>query len=283
MAETTRRARQPKAQEKPAPVVQQDVKVTVQDGPKPDIFATIPPEETVAIIIPMYEMTKDGLVPAVNYQMLEVALLRLRSYFHKTFKIFVGEKTRTTDEALGVVQGHLAAKNALLVDTDEFATLGMYIQDGLEAAKQHTTSKYFIVATPWQMVGNASVDVLLERSNKVDVGIVSGFDVRSAGVAPADFDTYKFNPPREFRALDINFWCITRAVADSLVIDPKYQTQEILQRDIFQLMHARGYNVIQSQQAPIYTFAIDWTPAEGEKELAEDKEYFKSKWGFIPL
>jgi hypothetical protein len=257
--------------------------ITVQDGPKPDIFATIPPEETAAIIVPMYEMTKDNLIPAVNYQMLEVALLRLRSYFHKTFKIFVGEKARTTDEALGVVQGYLAAKNALLVDTDDYATLGMYLQDGLDAAMNSTTSKYFIFATPWQMVGNSSVDVLLERSNKVDVGIVSGFDVRSAGVAPADFDEYKFNPPREFRALDLNFWCITRTVADSLKFDPKYQTQKLLERDIFQLMHSRGYNVIQSQQAPMYTFAVDWSVTEGDVETAEDKEYFKSKWGFIPV
>lgn len=272
MTETKRTVKAPKAQQKSV----------VQEGPKPDIFATIPAEETVAIIIPLYEMVKDGLIPAINYQMLEVSLLRLRSYFHKTFKIFVGEKTRTTDEALSIVQGHLAAKNALLVDTDEFATFGMYLQDGLDAAKQHTTSKYFIIATPWQMVGNDSLDVILERVNKIDVGVVSGFDVRGVGVEPGDFDAYKFNPPREFTSLDLNFWGITRAVAEGLQFDLKYQTRQMLERDMFQTLHSRGYNAITSQQAPIYTFNIDWTPLEGDKEKTEDLEHFKSKWGFIP-
>lgn len=259
------------------------------DLPAPDIFATIPKEETATIIVPLYEMTKDSLVPVITHEMLQVALLRLRSFFHKSYLVFVGESGRTTNEALAVVQGHLAAHNAVYTEIEQFSSFGMYLQAGLKAGLEQTESKYFIFATPWQMVGSSSVDVLLERINRIDIAMCSGFDTRLPvpsigyeGVSPADFDSVKFNPPREFLGIDVNFFGMTKTIADTLQFDPTYSTRSMLQQDLFQVLKSRQSYAAITQQVPIYTFDIDWSPIEDEQAISADKEYFKSKWGFLP-
>jgi hypothetical protein len=260
---------------------------TVDQLPAPDIFATIPKEQTVTIIVPLYEMVKDGPITVINYQMLEVALLRLRSYFHKSYLVFIGEINRTSNDTLAVVQGHIAAHNTLYSEVEPFSSLGMYLQQGIDVGRTQTDSQYFIFATPWQMIGNHSIDVLLERINRPDVAICSGFDTRLPavhigfnGISPAEFDNVIFNPAREMLGININLFGMTKAIADTIQFDPNYQTRQMLEHDLFQLMKSRSSNVIISQQVPIYTFKFDWSAIEGQDAIAADNTYFQQKWGF---
>jgi hypothetical protein len=248
----------------------------------PDIFATIPKEDSVAFVLPLYGFTKDSLVKGLSAESLQVALFRLRSFFHKAYYIFVAEKDRIDERTLNILIGMQVAGNVKGIEVESKSTFGMYLEEGMRYALDNTSSKYIVCASPWIMIGKDSVDVLLERVNRIDVAVCSAFDVKKENVQPADFDSHKFVPVQEFINFDLNLFGFTKQIGDTITFDPRYKTKEMLQQDIFQVLHSRNQNVITSQGVPVYSFDVDWSLIEGKDELDSDREYFKNKWGFYP-
>jgi len=252
------------------------------EKPSADIFSTIPKDETATIIIPLYGFLKEQVVPDLTVEVLNVALFRLRSFFHKVSFVFVGEKGRVDDKVLNALVNRKIQRDTKGVEVEAHATYAMYLNEGIRYALENTTSKYFICANPWVMFGKDAIDVLLERINRVDVSVCSGFDLRKDNIPAADFDSHRYNPAQEFIGFDINLFGFTRPVAEQLTIDVNYQTKEYLRFDISQYIHSKAQNVISSQAIPIYSLDIDWSTLEGEDETNADKARFQEKWGFIP-
>ncbi len=247
----------------------------------PDIFATIPKEETATIIVPMYGYQRPGGVPALNAQMLSIPLFRLRSFFHAVYLIFVYEEKSLEKDVNDFISARQMQGNSLRVEISRESSFGMFLEAGFAESLDKTASRYLIVAAPWQVLGKDSVDVLLERINRVDIGLCSGYDVRKAGVQPANFDKYKFVPIQEFRDFEINFFGVTKPVAQMMKFDPQYKTRKMLEKDLYQQLRI-NYNIISSQGVPIYPLVDEMPEIEAPSARLEDIERFKMKWKFVP-
>ena len=253
--------------------------------PESNAFSTVPKEDTCTIIVPLYGYYRDSVIKGLDAEVLRVSLLRLRSFYHKVYYVFVGERGRVDSSVYNVLIGKSMSGNTLGVEVEQNSTYSTYLDEGLKFALERTTSKYFICVNPWLLTGKNTVDTMIERVNKTDIAVCSSYDFRKAGVDAAVFDNYKYNPAREYRdsAFDINFFGFTRPVAEKTVIDVTYRTREYLEQDMFQTFHSKGHNIVISQNMPIYSFEFDWSLLESEEDSEIDKAYFQKKWGFLPV
>ena len=128
---------------------------------------------------------------------------------------------------------------------------------------------------------------MLERLNRGDVSIVSGFDLRTydnngkIGIPADEFNDYKFNPPRAFSGFDWNFWAMNRQTAQMITLDIDYKTHYFFERDMIQQLGQKRFVFESSQFFPIYSFDVDWKLVESETDFFEDGQRFLDKWHFI--
>lgn len=253
-------------------------------------IGTIPSETKIAVVLPMYGFWSDVEVQELTAQVLQTSLFRLKTEQNKLYFIFVAENSRTTQDIRNIVIGKKQGGNVLAIDIEPFSTYGQYLEEGLDIAKTETDAKFIVVVNPWTIVRNNSIDALIERINKSDVSVVSGFDLRTFqdtgrglnGVPASDLDTFGFNPPIELRDFECNFWGLTKQMAEILTIDPEYKTHYFLARDVWQTSFQRGLEVISSQFFPVYTLPVDWTTLETREDFEHDKKRFMEKWKFDP-
>lgn len=253
--------------------------MTNQEEASTDIFATIPKEETVCFIVPMYGYIQGYDV--LNSEILQIFLYRLRSFFHQAYYVFVAERETIDKESFSILSGRVMQGNVKVVETEKHSTLSMYFETGLDFAINKMNSNYFVFATPWTVLGKDSVDVAIERVNKTDIGICSGFDVRKDDVKPEDFEAKRYSPAMEYKNFDVNFFAFNRAVAETIKVDTSFLSRDIFGRDIERYIRTRGYIVITSQSVPFYSYDIDWSFIEEEKNRVEDIKRFRDKWGYL--
>jgi len=251
-----------------------------QEFLQPNVFKTIENSETATIIVPLYCYTKDNTIKELDDMTFRMAMLKVRSYFHKIYIVFVAEKGNVNSSIMNILMGKKLGGNCLGTEVDTLSTMGMYIEEGITFALEKTNSNYFVVFNPWNMLADDSIDMLLERANKQDIDICSGYDVAKEKVSDIEFETYQFNPVREFQSLDTNLFGFKRSVAERMVVDINYQTKKYLDRDLWQLLKTKGITAISSQAVKYFPFNINWEPIEGNAEVEQDKQYFIKKWGY---
>jgi hypothetical protein len=238
-------------------------------------------QSKVAIIIPLYGYWKDAPTEQLTPEVLQVALTRLNTKKHHAYYIFVGEPERMPKEIWDMVLGKYMGGNAIPVSPPGFSTYAEYVMTGIDTALNETDARFLVLYNPWILIKEDTIDQLLERVNRGDVGIVSGYETKNL-IEPAIFDGYKFDLPKEERNLNLDLMGLTRQFAEIMTIDRNYKTHYFLARDFWQEMYAKGFEVISSQFIPIYGFDLDWSLIEEVGDFEADKQYFFNKWHFTP-
>ena len=245
-----------------------------------NVVQTIPSEELITFVVPLYGYTKERGLEVLSKELIGAFLYRLRSFLHNSQYVFVAEKNRVNEDILNLIANNIERNRIKIIETESYSYYSDYLKIGLEFASEELKTRYIICASPWIILGKDTVDVLLERINKTDVGVCSAYDVRKDGVNGNELDTHMYSPCFEYRAFDINLFALTKSVADQMIIDPNYKTKKCLESDIYQIMGTKNYNVISSQYAPFYSLDIDWSVLESRDEEKDDKMLFQSKWGY---
>lgn len=249
----------------------------------PDILSTVPPDQTVAIIIPLYGYWKDLANSELNLDVLKYTLSRATSFHNKIYFLFPCEAPRLDNEVKNYLVGKQLAGNAVGVEVEPFATYADYVNEGIEFALEETDARFLIVMNPWIAVREGGLDRMLNLLNRADVSACSGYDMRKKNLPDTELDTYEFNPPQDTVGFDINFFGITRPVADMMRFDIGYRSTAFLSRDFYEEMRRNGYSLLLTEQIPFYSFPVSWKDLEDPGDFAQDKQKFNEKWRFDPL
>jgi len=249
-------------------------------------FMQITAKSTVAVVIPLYGYWNDVPDNPVNGEVLSAVLRRVYSNVHHLVLVFVAHPqsiphSETDKNSVGnILISKAAAGNVLNVAVERDATYSEYVSEGIDAALNATNASFIVVFNPWVLIQEGAIDVIVDRANFGDnAKIISGFDIRSV-IEPELFDSYKNSMPIEQWDLSLNFLGMPRFVAEMLQLDPEIQTHKFLERDIWQRMFSKGFDVIASQRLPIFPFDFPWTSYETKEQFDGDREHFTKKWGF---
>lgn len=254
---------------------------TTQESKTLQTFVSHIGQSKVAVIVPLYGYHKDSEVEQLSSQSLQVALARLKSSKHHLYFIFVAEPERLVPGLQDIILGKTMGGNTMGVSVTPFSSYAEYVSAGVDRALTETDAQFVMVYNPWIMIKETGVDDLIDRANKGDIGIVSGFEVNRS-VNPADFDSFAFNLPKEHRDLNMNFLAMSRPIAEMIEWDENYKTHFYVSLDIAQRIHNKGFEVITSQFIPIFSFDVDWKLIENPEDYEADKTYFIKNWKFDP-
>ena len=242
----------------------------------------------VAIIVPLYGYWSDVKDNPLNLQTLQLSIERLTSSAHSTYIILVAESPRLPKNIQNYIVVHSkAGGNFSGVDVPAGSSYADYVRAGFDAAQNTTESAYFVLFNPWNLIQRISVDMMVDRLNYGDEAkIVSGYNIRpeigTDKFDPIEFERLSFNIPIEKHKVDSNFLGMTRFALEIIPLDTNIKTAKYLEYDMFQSMHAKGFVAIASQRVPMFVFDVNIGDFEDPVDLEADKEYFISKWGFIP-
>jgi hypothetical protein len=153
---------------------------------------------------------------------------------------------------------------------------------GIICALEKTNSDFIICVSPVGVISNGAIDKMIARLNSADVDICSGFDARKAGVSADDFDSFEFQPKRDYMALNSFFFGMRREVAEEVSLDVTYVSKDLLDIDTWNFLKRKNLIGVSSQNILFYSFDVDWKKIETEKFIEEDRLFFKNKWGFLP-
>jgi hypothetical protein len=242
----------------------------------------------VAVVVPLYGYWDDVKDNPLNLETLKLSVERITSSMHQVYIFFVAEIERLPKDIQNylIVQSK-AGGNCKGVPVPEHSSYAEYIRKGMTAAHDKTESSYFIVFNPWNLIQRIGIDAMVDRLNYGDLAkVVSGYNLRpqikSDDFNPVEFESLKFNLPEEKYRIDLNFMGITRQFLEEIPLDTTIRTAYYLEADMFQKMHSKGFASIASQRIPMFVFEVNIENLEDPSDLESDKQYFISKWGFIP-
>jgi hypothetical protein len=251
-------------------------------------FMSITAKSTVAVVIPLYGFWNDIKDNPVNGEVLGSVIGRVYSQVHHLIYIFVAHPQTIENDPLNPESVHniLLSKavggNVLNVAVERDAPYADYVQEGITAALEDTKAQFIVVFNPWVLIQEDSIDVIVDRANYGDKAkIVSGFDMRSL-IEPEGFASYKNTQPIEQWDLNLDLLCMPRFIAEMLTLDPEFKTHAFLERDMWQQIVTKGFDVISSQRIPIFPFDFPWTNYETRQDFAADEVRFQRKWHFNP-
>lgn len=244
-------------------------------------FMTVTARSKVAVIVPLFGYWKDAVSDQLNAETLKVSLDRCYSSVHQLYIIFVSEAPRLPTDVAQILVTKAAAGNTKGVLMDPGSTYTDYVRKGLEVALSDTDAQFIINLNPWMINQHNGLDILVDRINRDDVKIVSGFNLQGV-IDDATFDAHTFNVPKEERDLALDLVGMKRQTAEMLNIDKNFKTHAFLARDMAQVMYKEGFESITTQRVPIFTFNVDWRDLETEAEFEADRQYFISKWKYDP-
>lgn len=253
-----------------------------------DNFVSHTSKSKIAVIVPLYGYWEDVKDNPLNLQTLQLSVDRITSSVHQVYIFFVGETERFPKDIQNylVVQAK-AGGNCKGVPVTKGASYAEYVRRGVDDAQSKTDATYIIVLNPWNLIQRIGIDAMVDRLNQGDLAkVVSGFNLReeisSDNFDPKEFESMRFNIPVENYLVDSNFFGITRQFLEMIPLDKNIKTAYYLEADIFQSMHAQGFASIASQRIPMFVFDVNIALLENPADLESDKQYFVSKWGFIP-
>lgn len=234
----------------------------------------------VAIIIPLFGYWSDIKDNPLGYDTLKATMDRIYTSAHQAYIFFVADQPRTTSEALqaltaksfaGQVEGVLAPKGA---------TYGEYVREGLRVASTETDARFFVVVNPWLVLQHNAIDVMIDRLNRRDIAVVSGYDVKKDADWEKFNNRFSYRTPFESRELNVDFFGLERWALDMFNVHDGFGVHDIFAKDMWQSFYKKGYEVISSQTIPMYVFDLDWTEYETEDDYINDRIKFYKKWGF---
>lgn len=242
-------------------------------------FMNVTAKSKVAVVVPLFGYWKDSS-QQLDIDTLKLSLERLYSSIHNLYFIFVAEAQRLPDDVANYIVTKQQAGNVKGVRVKGGSSYPDYVRKGFEVALDDE-AQYIVIANPWMIIQHNGLDILVDRINRGDAKIVSGFDVR--GIIQAEnFATTEFQVPEEIKFLSYNFFGMNRMSAEMIGFDEKYLTHAFLARDIWQSMYPRGFEVMSTQRIPIFSFEVDWTEFESVADFEADRAYFIKKWKFDP-
>ena len=245
-----------------------------------DNYIAATSKSKVAVIVPLFGYWNDVKTDQLNEETLKWSLDRIYSSVHNIYIIFVGELGRTAQPVADILIGKKQGGNVIGVAAKRGWTYADYLREGFKVAQKETDAAFIINVNPWLLCQHNGIDILVDRINRDDVNIVSGFDTR--GTVQEGFDMLKYNAPIEENDLNLDFMGMKRYAAEMIDIDINYKSHYFIARDMWQSSFAKGFNVITTQSLPIFSFDIDWSDLESREDFEADKAYFISKWKFDP-
>lgn len=252
-----------------------------------DTFISKTSRSKVAVIVPLYGYWSDVKDNFLNLQTLKLTMDRINSSAHNVYIFFVGEAARVPKDIQNFIIAHQQGGNSASVAVPLNASYAEYIREGMNVAHDTTDSAYFISVNPWLIIQPNSIDVMVDRMNfGDDAKIISGYDLRTLvdpeKFDPVEFDSFFYSAPKEERAMDCSFFGLARYALETSPIDINIRTSHYLERDMWQCMYAKGFEVIVSQRIPMFVFDVNLKSIEDPADVEADKQYFQSKWGFLP-
>lgn len=234
----------------------------------------------VAVVVPLFGYWADAPSQQLNEETLKYVLDRVYSNIHNVVLIFVAEEKRLTPDVANLLVAKGMAGNTKGVPMAMGSKYGEYLRAGIDMAlDDEVAADYVIVVNPWVMMQFNGLDILIDRINRDDAKIVSGFDVRNV-LLPEQFDVQNYNIPQETRAIDVNLFGMKRATAEIINFDEQFKTHYFIGRDAWQSIFAKGFESVITQRVPIFSFEVDWHEFETAEQYEEDRQHFTSKWHY---
>jgi hypothetical protein len=246
------------------------------------ISSSIPKSETCSVIVPLYGFRNDNVIPQLNAENLLITLQRINLFYHKFYLIFVVERKQLPDEIKNILIGKNSGGNVKVVVVDEGSPYLTYIENGVECALNETSSNFIACVNPSVILQPFALDNIIERVNKSDIDICSGYDVRKPGIVVSLFDDMVIDAPKEYQGFDTNFFIAKKPAMQLLAFDPNYFTRYFIDRDIWSIANSKGLISICSERYLYYSFDVNWKKMESRDEFEMDRQYFIKKWGFDP-
>lgn len=241
----------------------------------------------VAVIIPLFGYWSDDKESALNVDTLKLTMDRVQSSLHNIVVFFVGDPAKTPKKIQNYILAYNARGNSQGVKIDKNAGYAEYVYEGLRVAHETTDAAYLVVLNPWNIIQHIGIDMMVDRLNLGDdAKIVSGYDLGK--VSNKDefdieaFENYFMHTPKEERAINCNFFGITRYAYEMLNPDINIKTHKFMERDFWQGMFTKSFEAISSQRIPMFVFDVSIEELENPADVESDKQYFQKKWGFIP-
>lgn len=247
-----------------------------------DNFMTVTAKSKVAVIVPLYGYWRDDEQAQLTPEVLKVVLDRIYSSVHQIYMIYTAEPERIPQNIANILLGRVKGGNAKGIKISKGGSYGEYVREGMDYALEETEAQYILIVNPWVMIQQGGIDTLIDRLNHGDdAKIISGYDLRNF-LDPERFEEFKAQIPKEERDITFNLAGMTRQIAEMITLDENFHTHKYVERDLWQSMYTKGFEVITSQRIPIFSFEVDWKLYEPEDLVGQDKSHFLEKWGFDP-
>ena len=251
---------------------------------------SIPAEQKIGIVIPMYGYFADLPEQQLEWEALSVFLKSVKSRNLKSFLVFPAETKRLSKNVQNVLIGRQQGGGMEIVQMDPYSSYGDYVQEGISYLLEETDCQFIVIANPWIFLKEDSIDQMAQRLNTVNADLVCGVDLRKivwdgkVGIPAEEFEVFNFNPPTELnnKEFNLDFWGMTRAIAQVLKIDGTFKTKYFQLPDLWGNAFRASYSIVQTQYLPFYSFDVDWKQIDSEEEFLEDQAKFIAKWGFNP-
>jgi hypothetical protein len=246
-----------------------------------DNFISTVSKSKIAVIVPLIGYWSDIKDNQLDLDVLKTVVNRIYSQAHELSIIFVADEKRLPKKILNYIGVNSFAGNVMGVSVEKGSCYSEYIEEGMDAAIETIDARFIMVVNPWVMLQEHSIDEMANRLNRSDVMVVSGYNIRNE-IKPEMFDEKIFAIPQETKDINMDFVGINRVCAEMAKIDTSIRTKKYTEKDLWQTIYRKGYEVIVSQRIPIYVFDIDMKEIESKMDYQSDKEVFTSKWGFNP-
>jgi hypothetical protein len=264
-----------------AKITQNDKETIAKLDEKLKDFIATTSKSKIAVVVPLFGYWSTISNNPLTLEVFKTVMDRVTSSTHDMYIIYVAEDAKVLPIIAKTIGAKAYGGNVLGVSVPNGSSYSDYLDEGIYAALNETDSKFVVCLNPWIMLQYNAIDKLVDRVNRGDVMIVSGFDTRTI-VEAERFDSHYYDLPKEIRAIDINFFGMARYAADMIVLDPAIKTHTFVAKDIWQNFYKKGYEVIVSQSIPTFSFDIDWSMYEAEEAYVNDRVAFVKKWGFDP-
>lgn len=269
--------------------------------PQADWMSTIPKEKKVGIIVPLYGYWADLPVKQLTEEELALFMTAIKTTKLKSHIFFAGEMSRLPKPIQDIVIGRSQGGSVIPVDIEPFSPYMSYVKDAIDCCLEETDCEFLVIANPWILLRDNSIDQMVEMLNTSGADIISGIDLRKTkwgeyqnGIPPQLAQSFNFAPPLNVinKDFDMNFWGMSRRHAQVLDIDTGptaqqpgkqgYKTIYFVEPDVMGASFQNRFTIMSTQFLPFYSFDVQWGEIEVKEDFEEDKAYFQKKWRFLP-
>lgn len=253
-----------------------------------DKFIRSTARSKITVIIPMFGYWADVKDGFLDEEVLRATVNRVTSASHTLYAVIVAEPPRMSQGVYQTLSGRYVGGNVRGVEVPSGSSYAEYVAEGMRVALEETDAQYVVIYNPWGVIQNHGIDMLVERVNLNAISpVICGYDM-CGELKPEQFDKHSAHAPREFASykakhlLSFNFMGMKRFVAEMCKVDPRFKTQQFAERDFFQQIAQKDFDIITSERVPVFFFDVPWEQYVPQAWYAADLDAFRAKWGFTP-